>query len=420
MSPASCLLLFSRERRGQSLIEILVASAVGALFVIAAATLITPALRANTQAFRAQTGAALGRELLANVRVWSEGSWNNIWNLARCPSNHYYLNTAASPFASSSGDESITVATTTYKRYFCITNVTRDSGDLITTGAGFNDPSTLEVDVFYSWPKSATASISMYLTRNRSNSFVQTDWSGGPGQAGPATTTNNKFATSTKIDYTTTPGSISISLPGSISLLQQAANEMNSDSSNTLSATFPGNTRAGDLIIVHTRTNVGATITSLTDTLGNTYTLAVDNSFTDSTQVNATLWYAKNILAGADTVTAAFSATGSNRAIAIHEFSGLNIANPLDQVTSSTGSGMSLSTSNVTTLAPNELLFAGATTYGLEQDFNAGTNYTLAVTQASLKREATEYRVVNSTGNYNASMSDTTSTNWSLLMATFK
>ncbi len=85
-------------RSGQSLIELLVAIAVGALFVVAAAAVIAPSLRENTQAANVQTGTALGKELLDNVRVWSEQNWHNMLALATGSINTYYLNTAASPF----------------------------------------------------------------------------------------------------------------------------------------------------------------------------------------------------------------------------------------------------------------------------------------------------------------------------------
>ncbi len=202
------------SRKGLSLAEILVAVAVGTLLVIAAATIIAPAIKINTQSGRAQAGSALAKELLDNVRVWSEGDWHRIQGLATSSANHYYLNTASSPFASSSGDESVTISTTTYKRYFYVDDVLRKSDpsqDIAASGAP-TDPSTKKITVAYSWPQGATNTIAIYLTRYRDNVLDETDWSGGPGQDGPVTSTNSRFATSTKIDYTTTTGSIYVKL----------------------------------------------------------------------------------------------------------------------------------------------------------------------------------------------------------------
>ncbi|OGZ53572.1 MAG: hypothetical protein A3B25_00520 [Candidatus Ryanbacteria bacterium RIFCSPLOWO2_01_FULL_48_26] len=204
---------FQNKNNGQFLIEVLIAAAVGAVLITAAAGVIVPALRINTQTNRAQVGAALARELLENVRVWEEGDWHNISNMATSSANHYYLNTSSSPFSAFLGDEQISVSTTTYTRYFYVDDVYRSSGDLIVATGGSYDPSTKKVTVAYSWPQSATNTIFQYITRNRNNVFVQTDWVGGSGQDGPATSTNNKFSTSTaNIDYASTTGSIFLGL----------------------------------------------------------------------------------------------------------------------------------------------------------------------------------------------------------------
>ncbi len=198
------------SRRGQSLIEILAAVGIGALLIIAAATAITPALKINTQAHRVQVGTALAKELVENVRVLAEGDWHNVFNLATSSTNHYHLSTSSSPFTAISGNESVTVSTTTYTRYFYIDDVYRDSSDLIVTSGGSYDPSTKKLSVDYSWPNSSTSTLVEYITRNRNNVFWQTDWSGGFGQTGPVTSINNMFSTSTQIDYSTTTGSIII------------------------------------------------------------------------------------------------------------------------------------------------------------------------------------------------------------------
>ena len=200
--------LFSR-RSGQSLVEVLIAVGLGALFVIAAGTIIAPAINVNKQAQQIQVGTGLAKELLDNVRVWGEGDWQRILALATSSANKYYLNTASSPFTSSSGQESVAVSTTTYTRFFYVDDVKRDAGDLIVTTGGSYDPSTKKITVAYKWPpQNATRTMAAYLTRHRSKVFWQTDWSGGSGQEGPATSTNSRFSTSSNLDYTTSSGSL--------------------------------------------------------------------------------------------------------------------------------------------------------------------------------------------------------------------
>jgi type II secretory pathway pseudopilin PulG len=85
-------------RRGQSLIELLIGIAVGAIFMVGAATIIVPSLKIGTQATAVQEEAQLGQELLNNVKAWSNGNWGSVLSLATGTANDYYLNTATSPF----------------------------------------------------------------------------------------------------------------------------------------------------------------------------------------------------------------------------------------------------------------------------------------------------------------------------------
>lgn len=205
---------YSRNK-GQSLIEILIALVVGSIFIIGAATIIIPSLRLNTQANRIQVGAALGKELLENVRVSSEADWYEIYkfNKGSHEFDLQHLTTSTSPFAVIAGKEIIVVSTTTYTRYFYLDRVGRDASGNIVLSGGADDPSTLKVTVVYSWSNGPNNTMATYLTRFRNNVFDQTDWSGGPGQDGPATTTNSQFSTSSQIDYATTTGSIIIKFP---------------------------------------------------------------------------------------------------------------------------------------------------------------------------------------------------------------
>jgi type II secretory pathway pseudopilin PulG len=201
---------------GQSLIEILIAVAIGAILITASVALIVPALQSNTQAAKVQVASSLGKEMLDNVRVWSEGNWNNLLALATGSAKTYYLNTTSSPFTvtSVSSSQSLVVGTSTYTRYFYVSDVYRDSSGNIVTSSGTYDPSTKQVTVVYGWPGGTTDTMTTYVVRGRNAVFSQNDWSGGPGQAGPVTSTNSQFATSSNIDYQTTTGSIYVAIPG--------------------------------------------------------------------------------------------------------------------------------------------------------------------------------------------------------------
>lgn len=99
-----------------------------------------------------------------------------------------------------------------YSRYFYLDDVGRDGSGNILASGGTNDPSTKKVTVSWSVPQVAATTLVGYITRSRNNIFRQTDWSGGAGQNGPATTTNSKFSTSSNINFSTTTGSLYINL----------------------------------------------------------------------------------------------------------------------------------------------------------------------------------------------------------------
>ena len=197
-------------KKGQSLIELLVAISVGAILFLGAASLIAPSLKINKTTGQVEAATGLGEQLLDNVRVWSEGNWHGVLALATSSANTYYLSTSSSPFAAATGTESVTIGTTTYTRFFYLGDVYRDgSGNATSTSAGNTyDPSTKAVTVVYGWPRGTTTTITAYLTRNHTIVLDQTDWSGGPGAVSPLTSPNNQFTTSSNINYTGMPGSL--------------------------------------------------------------------------------------------------------------------------------------------------------------------------------------------------------------------
>lgn len=204
------------SRRGQSITELLLSIAVAAIFMVAAISVIFPALRENSQAGNVQQGATLAQDLLGNVSIWSEASWNNIASLATGTSYQYYLITSSSPYTATSGIQSIVIGTTTYTRYFYISDAYRTGGGGISSTSTNNtyDPSTKQISVVYDWTNGTTTTISTYLTRNGDAAMSQTSWSGGANATGVTTSAGSQFASSSGIDYTTSTGAIYVSIPG--------------------------------------------------------------------------------------------------------------------------------------------------------------------------------------------------------------
>lgn len=201
------------NRHGQSLAEVLIATTITALLVVAAVALISPVLRNDKYAAKSSTGASLGKELLDNVSSFTASNWHNIALLSTSSANRYYLITSSSPFSVASGTQAVIAASTTYTRYFYVDEVRRDSvtGNITTSTIGsVIDPATRMITVVTIVPQGPTSTISYIATRSQNSVFIQSDWSGGGNFAsGTATaSTTSQFVSSSNINATATPGSI--------------------------------------------------------------------------------------------------------------------------------------------------------------------------------------------------------------------
>ncbi|TRZ64718.1 MAG: hypothetical protein D4Q79_01010 [Spirochaetia bacterium] len=211
---------------GQSLAEILIAIGVGAILIGGTIGIMAPVLRSNLETKNVQIATSLAQQYSDNLRNISEASWFNIYNppAAKGASSQFYLNATSTTYAIVSGATSTTVEDRNFGIYFSIENVNRDScgaGNIsseatttCTNGPGttgvIDDPSTQKINVHISWTQGGSLLRISYFTRSSNKIFNQTDWSGGSGQTGPITSENNKFASSTGVDYSTTTGAIRI------------------------------------------------------------------------------------------------------------------------------------------------------------------------------------------------------------------
>lgn len=218
------------RRAGQSLVEILIALAVGGMLIGSAATLMAVVLRAQSQDVYVRTASALNDELMGKFAQYAERQWYcpttptecGVYNLAKGqdPSKNHSLVFTNGQFrpAGPNYSDSININNVTYLRYFRVMNVCRNGGDIsgltdvggTTTDCnefgGAEDPSTQYVSVCTDWTYqnggAGNFCVNRYFVRNRVALFHQTDWSGGSGQNG-LWTAENKFDTSSNIDYGT-------------------------------------------------------------------------------------------------------------------------------------------------------------------------------------------------------------------------
>ncbi len=203
-------------KKGQSLIEVLVAVVVGMILIGGVIMIIAPTLKISAETNESKIGAALGRELVEKVRVFASANWHNIDALATGTSNIFHLTSTAVTFATSSGAEQIMVSTTTYTRYFYLEDVCRDNNNRVSSsppcsGLLEDDPSTKKVTIIYKWPMSATNTFSTLLTRHTSRSIRQTIWSTVSNPWGIVTSSFQGFVSSSNLSFASSVGSVVIS-----------------------------------------------------------------------------------------------------------------------------------------------------------------------------------------------------------------
>ena len=169
---------------------------------------------------------------------------------------------------------------------------------------------------------------------------------------------------------------------------------------STYSVGFSSPVATPDLILVAIGTNVPtATITSVTDTLGNTFTPATGLVANPTWGLGEQIWMAFTKASGTDTVAVNVS-QAANLHVIVAEYSG--IAAVVDAIaTAGPVFGTAADSGTLTTLTPGDLLFGHVVTGHLNHTFTAGTGYTLR--QASpTGASAIEDQLVSATGSYHA------------------
>lgn len=201
----------------------------------------------------------------------------------------------------------------------------------------------------------------------------------------------------------------------SITKVQSASAEGSGVAS--LSVPFGSANTKGNLIIAFVRMSTTAQTVSVSDTAGNVYTDAVAQAQNnDGHQVH--IFYAANVVGGANTVLATFSGTNNHPFLAIYEYNG---PVTLDQTAAAQGYGSAPSSGATPgTRSTNELVFGAI---GLPASYTgtatAASGFTLEAQDTGTSRAANEDQIVAATGSYAATFSLSSSAEWAAVVATF-
>ncbi len=193
---------------------------------------------------------------------------------------------------------------------------------------------------------------------------------------------------------------------------QVRAKEITSGTLNSLA--FNSANTAGNLIVVYlVWTNSGSV--SVTDTRGNVYTSVGSPHDVGELNNSSQVFYAKNVAGGSNTVRASFAtAISSSADMYIHEYSGIDKADPLDANAVNKGTTAAMNSGSATTSNANDLIFgAGASASTVNQ---AGSGFTSRSTRFGNRIED---KNVTSAGPYNATANQNGNA-WVMHMAAFK
>jgi hypothetical protein len=153
-------------------------------------------------------------------------------------------------------------------------------------------------------------------------------------------------------------------------------------------------------------------VQSVKDSAGNNYSLAIGP--TSGTGLRQSIYYAANIVGGANTVTVTFSQGAAAPDIRILEYRGVTT---LDVTAGASGSGAAANSGSATTTSANELIF-GANTVATGNK-TVGSGFTKRII-TSLDDDLAEDKMVTAAGSNSATATLTASGPWVMQMVTFK
>jgi hypothetical protein len=180
----------------------------------------------------------------------------------------------------------------------------------------------------------------------------------------------------------------------------------------TVSVSYPAAQALGDMNVVVVGWNdTTATVQSVKDSVGNTYSLAIGP--TSGTALRQSIYYAPNITGGGNTVTVTFSQAAVYPDVRILEYRGVTT---LDVTAGASGSGTSASSGSATTTSANELIFGANTVFTTTGA--AGSGFTSRIITSD--GDIAEDKVVTTAASNNATATLSGAGPWVMQMVTFK
>lgn len=204
-----------KNNQGQALIEILIGLSISGILIGSAAMAVSVTLRSSANSKYYQTASSLNQKLIGDIKIVAEADWHNIYDKNKGTEDKYHIKSNGSQLNIIVGSTSTIIDGVDYTQSFLINNVSRYNGNISDEPGSVDDPSTQKIIARTQWTIAGQPTeviLTAYLTRWKNQVSQQSDWSGGSDEIRPAIKEfDNKFATSSNIDFSSIPGKIKIS-----------------------------------------------------------------------------------------------------------------------------------------------------------------------------------------------------------------
>jgi chitodextrinase len=195
----------------------------------------------------------------------------------------------------------------------------------------------------------------------------------------------------------------------------------------TVPVPFGSAQTSGNLnVVVVGWSDTTAAVSSVTDSIGNVYTLAVGPTKNPGSagtfSLTQSIYYARNIVGAdgnANTVTVRFTVAAPFADVRILEYTGIDPVNPVDVIAAAIGTNATANSGAVTTTHANDLLFGANTVFTSTAEAGAGAGFTSRVITAP-DGDIAEDRVVSAAGSYSGSAPLTSPGPWVMQMVAFR
>jgi hypothetical protein len=183
-----------------------------------------------------------------------------------------------------------------------------------------------------------------------------------------------------------------------------------SGAASALSLSFPSNTVAGDVILVGFDFDKNASLSSLSDAQGNTFT-EVGTPLMSPGGAQSRVYYARNIRGGADTVTVKLTANSAYIEVYLSEYLGMNKTSPVDAQAGAVGSAGNVSSGLATTTV-------GDVIYGFSVGDGASTVGSSFTARSTMNGNLVEDKITGFTGPHDATA--IANSGWTMQMVSLK